>query len=383
MNPKIICVHLLNDYSGSPLVLSQVIQGFLKEEYDVTIYTNQTEGFLSNIDNADYKLFNYYWSNKRWKTMFRFFWCQLLLFFRMWQYRKQDVTFYINTVLPFGVALAGKLMGKQVIYHVHETSVNPPIFKKSLFNTADYTATKAIYVSEYLREQESLKSKPCTTIYNALPQAFTDISSNFKKKEDATFNILMLCSLKRYKGINEFIELATSLPSYQFYLILNAKSKDIQEYFKDLSIPTNILWYPAQKNVHAFYQQADVVLNMSHPEMWVETFGMTALEAMSYGLPVIVPPVGGIAEVVEHGINGFHQDCRNIEEFSQRLQSLANNYPLYQEISKNAKLRAEAFSLENMSKQINTLIGTNASVSNVEKITNTANILPSTNTTNN
>ncbi len=367
MKPKIICVHLLNDYSGSPLVLSQAIQAFVDRDYEVTVCTNQTQGFLSDIEGAKYKRFNYHWSNKRYITMLRFFWCQLLLFFKMFQYRKEEVVFYVNTILPFGVALAGKLMNKKVVYHVHETSIKPAIFKNFLFGIANYSANEAIYVSHYLKENEGLKNVPCQVIYNALPKAFTDISEDFKKRgQEQDFNILMLCSLKRYKGINEFIEVTQRLPQYQFHLVINSDDASIENYLKDFDVPNNLFWYPAQSNVHPFYQKAHLVMNLSHPEMWVETFGMTALEAMSYRLPVIVPPVGGIAEVVEDGVSGYQIDCRNIDEIINCIQQLANNQTLYQEVAQQAHLRSQKFSIVNMSEQVNTVIVKNEIVSKWE-----------------
>ncbi|MBK6839294.1 MAG: glycosyltransferase family 4 protein [Bacteroidetes bacterium] len=48
---KIICVHLLNDFSGSPLVLSNAIRGFVQKGRQVKLYTSSAtqDGFLSGL----------------------------------------------------------------------------------------------------------------------------------------------------------------------------------------------------------------------------------------------------------------------------------------------------------------------------------------------
>lgn len=59
-----------------------------------------------------------------------------------------------------------------------------------------------------------------------------------------------------------------------------------------------MLIYNRQRDVIKFYNKATVVLNLTDKTQAIETFGMTPLEAMSCGLPVIVPTIGGIAELV-------------------------------------------------------------------------------------
>ena len=47
---KIICVHLLNDFSGSPLVFSNVINGFRSHGIECDLHTcGGREGFLSDL----------------------------------------------------------------------------------------------------------------------------------------------------------------------------------------------------------------------------------------------------------------------------------------------------------------------------------------------
>jgi glycosyltransferase involved in cell wall biosynthesis len=87
--------------------------------------------------------------------------------------------------------------------------------------------------------------------------------------------------------------------------VVNATEKEIQEYFKGKEIPKQLIIYPTQTDTHPFYQEASVILNLSHPDLWVETFGLTILEGMRYGLPAIVAPVGGVTELVEDNKNGF------------------------------------------------------------------------------
>ena len=76
----------------------------------------------------------------------------------------------------------------------------------------------------------------------------------------------------------------------------------------------------------------------------METFGLTAVEAMAYAIPVIVPPVGGIAEIVKEGISGFHLLGKDTKAIAQLLRKLRNDQDYYEEISRGAKARASKFS---------------------------------------
>ena len=83
--------------------------------------------------------------------------------------------------------------------------------------------------------------------------------------------------------------------------------------------------------VSTFYNRASVVITLTNPQMAIETFGLTTLEAMSAGLPVIVPTVGGIAEMVEDGVNGYKTDVQQmslIEEQIGRMLENGNDYRL-------------------------------------------------------
>ena len=71
---------------------------------------------------------------------------------------------------------------------------------------------------------------------------------------------------------------------------------------------------------------------------------MTLLEGMSYGLPVIGPPVGGPAELVEDGFNGYRVDQRNLPMLVQKLRELQGFASNYQVLSANARAFAKRFS---------------------------------------
>ena len=341
---KIHAIHLLNDYSGSPKVLKQLIEGWIKNDMDVSLYTNQNKtGFLSNIYGIK---FNYIWytlgANKL-VTLINLVTSQLLLFFRILKTAKKEDLIYINTVLPFGAALAGKIKGNRIIYHIHETSITPIIFKKFLFGIVKWTATEVVYVSKYIAKQEPINVKS-HILYNAIETKFLNKALKERHLKTETNNVLMVCSLKDYKGVQEFIMLAKTNSYFNFKLVLNASKQEIDTYFKETSIPKNCFVYPTQTNLHSFYKWASVILNLSRPNEWVETFGLTIIEGMAYGLPAIVPPVGGITELVNQNLNGFLVDATEANKLNHALNTLLTQKENYHVMRKNALKRVHNYS---------------------------------------
>ena len=100
--------------------------------------------------------------------------------------------------------------------------------------------------------------------------------------------------------------------------------------------------------VKELYINSDVFLN--HHQLGPQTnreeaFGVTMIEAMSFGLPILTCPSGGVAESVVDNETGFL--VKNAEEYLSKLQELCENHEHRVEMGKSAKLHAtKNFSIE-------------------------------------
>jgi len=128
------------------------------------------------------------------------------------------------------------------------------------------------------------------------------------------------------------------MPEYQFTLVVNDEEKAIRQYIEErrLEISGNLRLYPRQKDVTEFYKKASIVMNLTNKELAVETFGLTALEAMTAGLPVIGPTVGGIAGIIEDGVNGYKIDCQETEKIKTAIRNMLKDRGLYLELAHGA-----------------------------------------------
>lgn len=350
---RFLAFHLLNDYSGSPLVLSNCINTLVSNGHEVILYTSKSSGFLSET-KCQKRSLSYYYSNIKLLTLISFFSTQFTLFFRVIiELLKTDQikkpALIINTMLPFGAALAGRCMGCEVIYYVHETSIRPKFFKRLLKYFINLTANKIIFVSKYLKDIESKNlsyRSNKTVIYNSLPAYYGEEIIKHHTKE--SFCVFMASSLKHYKGVHEFIELAkkNKLSQISFILALNAPQKDVASFQGKVDPSENVKILYNPNNINEIYAKSSVVLNLSRENEWIETFGMTVIEAFYFGCPVIVPEVGGITELVQDSVNGFKISSKKLEKIADTILDLASNQEKYQKMSINAKSSAKEYDFE-------------------------------------
>ena len=342
---KIVAVHLLNDFSGSPLVFSQALNALKASGHPIVIHTSEgRSGFLDLVDATKY-YFPYQFYSNLFLRLMAFSFSQLFLFFQLLKYRKENVIIYVNTLLPFGAALASFCMKKQTIYHVHESYIKPVLLKSFLRWVASFTADTIFYVSNYLYQEEKIGNVNSCVLHNVLPQSFVDRAAKnlYTPSNNGKFTVLMVCSFKEYKGVPQFIELANRHPSLNFELVLNASKEEVCLHFTPQHFPSNLSVFSVQKDLDSFYSRANLVVNLTNPKQCVETFGMTLLEAMSYGIPVIAPTLGGPVELVEETKNGFQIDVHDEAALDFRLSFLAANPEFMQQLSVGARETSKRF----------------------------------------
>ncbi len=344
---KIVCIQSRNDFTGSPKVLSQVLRAMVREGYSIDLHCSnlQEDGFLRGLDGVDYYPFRYHMSENKIVRFFTFMTAHLGLVFRLLKYKNQDVVFYINTLLPFGAALAGWCIGKPVYYHIHEAQLQKH-FKAFLQFFVRLTCHHAIYVSEYLLQNEKVEGVKSSVIYNALPTSFMQRAMAYgyrSRSEEGRFTVLMLTSLLPEKGLWEYLSLAQQFPKLDWDLVISAKKNDIDAFFEGKDLPQNLKLYPKQSEVHPFYEKAQLVMNLSDVRYYIESFGLTIIEAMAYGIPVIGPPVGGPVELIDEDETGYKIDAKNGEGLKAIVEKLSGIPAECQRLSANARQKSSAF----------------------------------------
>lgn len=118
---------------------------------------------------------------------------------------------------------------------------------------------------------------------------------------------------------------------------------------------SNLDIHSRKEDVTPFYNQASVVVNLSDKEKFIETFGMTALESMSTGVPIIVPTEGGIAEMVD-GQNGYKIDVQDLPKIEDTITKMLSDKSLYLRLSENALAKSKEYDIDAMISKIEQIL---------------------------
>jgi N-acetyl-alpha-D-glucosaminyl L-malate synthase BshA len=91
-----------------------------------------------------------------------------------------------------------------------------------------------------------------------------------------------------------------------------------RELARELGIAERVMFLGERDALPELLAPADVFVLASSSE----SFGLSALEAMSCGIPVVATDVGGVREVVDHGVTGLLCGVDDLDGFAKNLAQL-------------------------------------------------------------
>jgi glycosyltransferase involved in cell wall biosynthesis len=348
---KVLFISLFNNFTGSTKVLSQVINACVKEGLEVEIITSSEVGFLSNIQEVQYRIINYKWSDNKLVLLFNYFKAQIAYFFLLLNRLNKHSNVYINTITPIGAFAACILKSVTPIVHVHEKFVKTTKLHELMEWFMHKTGARKIFVSNYLYNAYDAPTNS-VVIYNAVPSPILKYSNSTQVLAPSKI-ILLIASCRTYKGIAEFVALANKLPDFQFELVLSSNKAEVDLFMNGYQfLHENLKVFPVQTDMSNFYERAGLVMNLSLPHEWIETFGMTILEALSYGKPCIVPNIGGPVELIDDAINGYCVDPQDINFIKEKIKLIFSDAEVYEKMSIKAKEKFNQFDMEIFNKKI-------------------------------
>ena len=154
--------------------------------------------------------------------------------------------------------------------------------------------------------------------------------------------------LSAEKGPDLFLRAALSIraqcPRAHFVLVgEGAMLKQLQVFVSRFGIADAVHFAGSQDDMPAVFNELDVVVSSSLSE----AMPLAVMEAMASGVPVVACKVGGIPDLIEHGVTGWLAPESDYDELATRVVDLLHDDALRAAVGKAARARAVGrFALE-------------------------------------
>lgn len=341
-----IFIHLLNDFSGSPRIINEKIGCYHQLGADCFVITNGEQGFI-RVENYPHRLVRYEKHTNMLVWALRLLIWHLRTFFIVLRLAGRSDVVHCSTLLTAPHLLAARIKGARTVSHIMETKVRPLIHKRLLSAFVRRFSDRLVYLSAYVETAlgTQFRGQPHRITYPCIDQAILESAARQPELQTAStpFAVGLICSLIWHKGYAEFVRLATLCQDYRFVLVINGRPETFYAQFPANRLPVNLVLHFNLKNVSEVLAEMDVLLSLTKREGWIETFGLTLIEAMAFGKPVIAPAIGAPTEFVEDSRNGYLVNEADVDHIAALLRGMQADSAAYLRMSEAARETSRRF----------------------------------------
>ncbi len=164
------------------------------------------------------------------------------------------------------------------------------------------------------------------------------------------FRVLYAGQLHEYKGVHTLVEAMGILKKSGRYVLTVAGAGDpayeekLRERANQLGLDARFLGRISASLMGSLYRESDL---LAFTSVWDEPFGLTHLEAMASGTPVVSVGHGGPGEFLRNGENALIFEKENPEDLARAISRMATDAELRTRLAlAGRKTVEEKFSLE-------------------------------------
>ncbi len=245
---------------------------------------------------------------------------------------------------------------KPVIMHLHNRveglTKSYPLFPEFFegIGMADMVVTVSKDLYRYYLKKGVPKSK-LELVYNGV-----DVERYVPKKKPPGTRLLFVGNFVPRKGIiyliRAFRDIRKEFPEAELQIAgrRNEKSEYVRQARKESTDGVTFIDVLNENELIRYFQEATMLV---HPAVY-EAFGMTLVEAMACGTPVVATKVGGIPEVIEDA--GVLIKPESPDSITKAVTGLLRDRRKLESLAKKGRSRAEKkFSWENVADRLSSL----------------------------
>jgi len=221
-----------------------------------------------------------------------------------------------------------------------------PITRYSIEQSDGVTA-----ISNYLRDRtlrvfdvkntiEVIYNSVNCDVYQRNPEAAAALRKEYAPKGERV--LVHLSNFRPVKRLTDVIEIfdrvRKQIPA-KLLLIGDGPDRSVAEWLAvQKGIHEDVLFLGKQDQIYEQVAVADIMLMPSE----LESFGLAALEAMACEVVPISTRVGGVPEVIEHGVSGYLADVGDVETMARYAMDLLRDESLLRQMAQAARAAAKA-----------------------------------------
>lgn len=166
-----------------------------------------------------------------------------------------------------------------------------------------------------------------------------------KKEERIVTHISNFRKVKRIPDVVKiFYKIQQQIPAKLMMVGDGPEKEKAEQLCNELGIQDKVIFFGNSNEIDQILSYSDLFLLPSE----TESFGLAALEAMAWSVPVISTNSGGLPEVNFPGQSGYLSDVGNVDEMAENALKILSNNSTLATFKSNALAVAQQFDIKNI-----------------------------------